>query len=225
MHTKDFNVPKFCIYCLIFQFLNNVSGLLNEAETNIRHGVRPHITLTGSLRSALLRDVDEKVQTEVHRLPGGRVSTKVHIGLPSNPVTSRVPTDQSFRDTMDRFSASGNGAAESQRIHKPRPSKQPTLSLSGSLASSPFSSSNRLNGAASQGSNKERPYSNRSRPTQSPASMFPFLETDNQGVLGDTSVGGGEIIDTGVRGTSEKLIATRKPSTGLSFSNLLSQQV
>lgn len=160
----------------------------------------------------------------MHRLPGGRVSTKVHIGLPSNPVTSRVPTDQSFRDTMDRFSASGFGAAERQRLHKPRPSKQPTLSLSGSLASSPFSSSNRLNGAASQGSNKERPYSNRSRPTQSSAPMFPFLETDNQGVLGDTSVGG-EIIDTGVRGTSEKLIVTRKPSTGLSFSNLLSQQV
>ena len=200
--------------------MSNVSGLLGEAETNIRHGVRPHITLTGSLRSALLRDVDQKVQTEVHRLPGGRVSTKVHIGLPSNPVTSRVPTDKSLRDTMDRFSSSGRNAAESQRIHKPRPTKRPTLSLSGSLASSPFSSSSRLTGAASESSNRDRLYNNRSRTTQSPAPIFPFLETDD-----NTSVGGGDFINTGVRGTSEKLIATRKPSTGLSFSNLLSQQV
>ena len=123
-----------------------MSGLLGEAEHSLRRGVRPHITLTGSLRNALLRDVDDKVHTEVHRLPGGRVSTKVHIGAPSNPVTSRVPSDTaalpppSRGDFFDRHSTVGGaGPRTPSRLAAPSRKRQrlsqSRLSLSGSLAS------------------------------------------------------------------------------------------
>ena len=36
--------------------------------------------MSGSLRTALLKDIDDHVRTEVTRLPGGRVNTKVTIG-------------------------------------------------------------------------------------------------------------------------------------------------
>ena len=50
------------------QFLEKVSGLLEAAEAT-----PPHITLSGSLRSALLKDVDHIAQAELRTGPGGRV--------------------------------------------------------------------------------------------------------------------------------------------------------
>lgn len=55
------------------QFLREVSGLLERAENS-----PPHITLSGSLRSALLRDVDSHVQRELNSGPGGRINTQVY---------------------------------------------------------------------------------------------------------------------------------------------------
>ena len=54
------------------QFLEEVSGLLQQAENS-----PPHITLSGSLRSALLKDVGHQARTELHTGPGGRLNTKV----------------------------------------------------------------------------------------------------------------------------------------------------
>ena len=61
-------------------FLNDVTDILGQAEDYLDYGEAPHVTLSGSLRNALLRDIDDHVRTEVNRLPGGRVSTKVTIG-------------------------------------------------------------------------------------------------------------------------------------------------
>lgn len=62
------------------KFLNDVTDILGQAEDYLDYGEAPHLTLSGSLRNALLRDIDDHVRTEVNRLPGGRVSTKVTIG-------------------------------------------------------------------------------------------------------------------------------------------------
>jgi len=61
-------------------FLNDVTDILGQAEDYLDYGEAPHVTLSGSLRKALLKDIDGHVRTEVNRLPGGRVSTKVTIG-------------------------------------------------------------------------------------------------------------------------------------------------
>lgn len=64
------------------QFLSEVEQLLGQAEDSLDYGEPPRLTLTGSLRDALLRNVDEHVETQINRLPGGRVSTKVSITKP-----------------------------------------------------------------------------------------------------------------------------------------------
>jgi len=73
------------------QFLSEVEGILSQAEESLDYGEPPHITLSGSLRNALLRDVDGHVHSETQRLPGGRVSTKVTIGRPGNYQSQHSP--------------------------------------------------------------------------------------------------------------------------------------
>ena len=61
------------------RFLEEVSGLLARAET-----APPHITLSGSLRSALLGGgggVADLADRELRTGPGGRVQAKVDIKL------------------------------------------------------------------------------------------------------------------------------------------------
>ncbi|XP_023326949.1 uncharacterized protein LOC111700311 [Eurytemora carolleeae] len=94
------------------QFLDEVTGLLETAQH------QPHITLTGSLRDALLRDVDDHVRTEVNRLPGGRVSTKVSIGPPQQSWQSSFQSNR-IQPPSDRFQLA------SSRSEQPTSAVQP----------------------------------------------------------------------------------------------------
>eukprot|EP00090_Calanus_glacialis_P038836 TRINITY_DN67676_c0_g1_i1.p1 TRINITY_DN67676_c0_g1~~TRINITY_DN67676_c0_g1_i1.p1 ORF type:complete len:381 (+),score=98.27 TRINITY_DN67676_c0_g1_i1:127-1143(+) len=61
------------------KFLTEVADILGQAESSLDYGEEPHVTLSGSLRASLLRDVDDRIRTEMNKLPGGRVSTKVSL--------------------------------------------------------------------------------------------------------------------------------------------------
>ena len=74
------------------QFLSEVGGILGRAEDSLDQGIPPHITLSGSLRNALLRDVDEYAHSEIERLPGGQVNTKVSIGRPGRGAIYQTPS-------------------------------------------------------------------------------------------------------------------------------------
>ena len=76
------------------QFLNAVSHILEDAEHNLDHGLRPHITLAGSLRHALLKEVSDHAKAELHSLPGGGVRTKPGIHGHIVPPPVRFPAPQ-----------------------------------------------------------------------------------------------------------------------------------
>jgi len=120
------------------QFLSDVSGLLGEAEHSVARGVEPHITLTGSLREALLRDVNDEVVTEIRRLPGGRVSTKVSIGhhpqnrMDSSPTHSRVEPPETVRGSkpprIDPRTPRRPSTSRRRQSERPRSSSPKTFS-------------------------------------------------------------------------------------------------
>ena len=62
------------------QFLSKVTGLLQAAER-----APPHVTLSGSLRSALLGEAAHQHSAELSRGPGGRVSSQASRGSPGPP--------------------------------------------------------------------------------------------------------------------------------------------
>ena len=87
-----------------------MNGLRNEhghVKGNIRRGDTPHLTLSGQLRNTLLQNSDERVRTEVKRLPNGRVSTKVTIGG-RFPAPRRTIGQKSERTTQDAYVPSTN---------------------------------------------------------------------------------------------------------------------
>ena len=94
------------------QFLSEVEGILSQAEESLDYGTPPHITLSGSLRNALLRDVDDQVRSEVQRLPGGRVSTKVTIGRPGRHTAQQSPA---WRRTSQRRQDQGQDDRQDHR--------------------------------------------------------------------------------------------------------------
>ena len=97
------------------EFLSEVEGLLGQAEQSLDYGSPPHITLAGSLRSALLRDVDDHVKSQIDHLPGGRVSTKVTIGAPGRYATQHSPTwKRSSQRRQDQSQVQGPGPRPGQ---------------------------------------------------------------------------------------------------------------
>ena len=101
------------------EFLSSVSGLLERAENS-----PPHITLSGSLRSALLQGVDHHARAELHSTPGGHRTQGPHHGHNTQhhhqghhrhhrphhaPVGGRVP------ETFSRLMEGGNQGATQGR--------------------------------------------------------------------------------------------------------------
>ena len=92
------------------EFLEEVSGLLERAENT-----PPHITLSGSLRSALLGGVDHHAKAELHTVPGGRTSSQLghhtHHHRRGPPLRASEPVPRTFSKLMSGGEARGEGGA------------------------------------------------------------------------------------------------------------------
>ena len=90
------------------QFPKEVPGRVGQYYSS--YGESPHLTLSGSLKNALIKDVDDRVRTEVKRFPGGRVSTKVTIGgrgsAPANTILRKAPRKFQKKDSNNKSKAS-----------------------------------------------------------------------------------------------------------------------